>query len=353
MIEIDGSYGEGGGQVLRTALSLSTLTGRGVHIHDVRANRSTPGLAPQHLTGVRALAGICDAEVAGDTLRSTDVTFQPRSAPHAGTFTIDVTEAAEAGSAGSVTLLAQALLIPLLFATGPSTITLRGGTHVLWSPSFEYLDQVYLSALARCGLHAEASLSAWGFYPVGQGQITLTVTPIEQLQALTLTQRGALERIAGVAVASNLPSHIPQRMTDRARSLLSDLGVRFAVQPKRVTGAGPGAGIFLIAEYEHVRAGFAGHGKQGKPSEVVAEEACEALLAHHRTGAPVDVHLADQLLVPLALAAGRSEFRTARITPHLRTNAHIITRFVDAEIAVEDAGTVVVHGAGYTRDQGE
>lgn len=351
MIEIDGAYGEGGGQVLRTALSLSTLTGQGVHIRSVRANRSNPGLAPQHLTAVRALAGICDADVEGAALRSTELTFQPRSHPHAGTYTFNVAEAAEGGSAGSVTLLAQALLLPLLFADGPSTLTLTGGTHVLWSPSFEYLDRVYLPALAQSGSNVDASLSAWGFYPVGQGQITLDISPVERhLHAVTLTMRGALECISGVAVASNLPSHIPQRMTDRARSLLGDLDARFAVQPKRVTGPGPGAGIFLIAEYEHARAGFAGHGKKGKPSETVAEEACEALLAHHRAGAPVDAHLADQLVVPLALAVGRSEFRTAHITDHLRTNTHIITHFIDAEFDVVGTGSVVVYGAGYTAE---
>lgn len=350
MIEIDGSYGEGGGQVLRTALSLSALTGRGVQIRNVRANRSTPGLAPQHLTAVRALAGICDAKVAGDTLRSTEITFEPESRPNAGSYTFDVAQAAEGGSAGSVTLLAQALLIPLVFADAPSTLTLKGGTHVLWSPSFEYLDRVYLPALVQSGMHVAASLSAWGFYPVGQGVVELDITPTDRLRAINVTERGVLERVSGVAVASNLPSHIPQRMTDRARSMLEHLDARFAVRPKRVTGAGPGAGIFLTAEYEHARAGFAGHGKKGKPSETVAEEACEAVLAHHQSGAPVDIHLADQLLVPLALAAGRSEFRTSRVTEHLRTNANVILYFIDAEITMEEAGTIVVHGTGYTSE---
>lgn len=353
VIEIDGSYGEGGGQVLRTSLSLSVLTGRPVHLRNVRAGRSTPGLAPQHLTVVRALARICTAEVRGGDLRSTDIVFRPQSPPQAGNYTFDVADAAENGSAGAVTLLAQALLLPLAFAADLSHVTLTGGTHVRWSPSFEYLVHVYLPTVRRLSLHAECELEAWGFYPAGGGQISMQVQPLDAtgegrtLMPVTLTERGRLKRVRGVAVASNLPSHIPQRMTDRARNLLDDLDATFDVTPKRVRGAGPGAGIFLVAEYEHTLAGFAAHGEKGKPSETVAEEACQQLQMYHETGAPVDEHLADQLLLPMALAAGRSVYRTAGISEHLRTNAHVVRQFIPATIELREADdTVTVDGAG-------
>ncbi len=231
MIEIDGAFGEGGGQVVRTALTLSALTGQPAHIRRIRANRRTPGLAPQHLTGVRALARLCQADVQGAGLRSTEVVFRPRSEPQAGDYQVDVAEAAQGGSAGAVTLVFQTLLFPLLFAVGTSHLTLKGGTHVAWSPPFDYVAQVYLPTLARMGGEVTCQLDAWGFYPRGGGQLTATVAGLESSQAegmatslardplksLTLTERGDLQRVQGVAVACNLPAHIAQRMANRAR----------------------------------------------------------------------------------------------------------------------------------------
>ncbi len=365
MIEIDGAFGEGGGQVLRTALALAALTGQPTHIRRIRANRRTPGLAPQHLTGVQALARICEADLQGATLRSTEVDFRPQSRARAGHYRFDVAEAAEGGSAGSVTLLFQATLFPLVFAAGPSHLILKGGTHVSWSPPFDYLAQVYLPTLAPMGVEVSCQLAAWGFYPVGGGELTATIAGLGSsataenathsaatpLRPLTLMEQGNLRRVRGVAVASNLPSHIPQRMTDRASRVLRDAGLRVEITPKRVRGKGAGAGLFLTAEYEHGLAGFSALGKKGKPSEVVADEVCQELLAHHASGTPVDKHLADQLLLPLALAEGRSRFRTAQISQHLLTNAHIIRQFIPAQIEIEgvanEPGTVVVEGAGF------
>lgn len=353
MIEIDGAFGEGGGQVLRTALTLATLTGQPTHIRRIRANRRTPGLAPQHLTGVQALASICEAGLQGATLRSTEVVFRPQSRARPGHYRFDVTEAAQGGSAGSVTLVCQTTLLPLIFAADPSHLTLKGGTHVPWSPPFDYLVHVYLSTLAPMGVEASCQLAAWGFYPVGGGEFTVTIAGLERLplKPLILLERGNLRRVQGVAVAGNLPSHIAQRMTDRASKVLRDAGLRVEIIPQRVRCKGAGAGLFLTAEYEHGLAGFSALGKKGKPSEVVADEACHDLLSHHASGAPVDKHLADQLLLPLALAEGRSQFRTAQISRHLLTNAHIIRQFIPARIEIEGAegepGTVVVEGVGF------
>jgi RNA 3'-terminal phosphate cyclase (ATP) len=328
---------------LRTALSLSALTGEELVVTSIRAGRRQPGLSPQHLAAVRAAASICQAELEGAELRSTEVRLRPGAPPRAGEYTMDVAAASQAGSAGSVTLLAQTVLIPLAAgAGGTSRLTLRGGTHVRWSPPYTYFEHVYLHALRRLGLQVTSTLKSWGFYPVGGGEIELMVVGPEagtgsaKWQAVDWTDRGELERIRGEAIGCNLPAHIPQRMTDRARSCLADLGAPFAVTPRRVRGRGPGAGLFLVGEYEPVNSGFSSHGEKGKPSEKVAEEACMAFKAHHASGAPVDEKLADQLLLPLALIAGRSAFVTSTITEHLRTNAQIIRMFHPCTIEFQE-----------------
>lgn len=356
MLEIDGSYGEGGGQVLRTALTLSVLTKQKVRIHSIRAGRRNPGLAPQHLTNVLALAQICDAEVQGAKLGSTEIIFHPQSPSRFGDYTFDVSEAAQKGSAGSVSLILQTLLLPLAFTRGDSHLILRGGTNVPWSPSFEFIAQVYLPMVARMGIKAGSILQTRGFYPIGGGQIEAkiygqprTESALPDLTPMTLQQRGDLQRVEGLAMACNLPAHIPQRMADRARKLLTNAGLRTEIKPQVERGAGPGAFLFLIAEYEQVVAGFSALGERGKSSERVAEEACHDLLTHHEQEAPIEKHLADQLLLPMALANGHSEFKTSCVTRHLLTNAHIIKKFLpEKEIAIDgnegESGTVLVEG---------
>jgi RNA 3'-terminal phosphate cyclase (ATP) len=352
MIEIDGSYGEGGGQVLRTALTLSALTGQPTHIRRIRAGRRSPGLAPQHLTGVLALARICAAEVHQAAIGSTEIVFEPHTAPYAGTYVFDVAQAAQSGSAGAVSLILQTLLLPLALAEGTSHVTLKGGTHVPWSPPFEYLAHVYLPTAARMGLKAKCRLEGWGFYPVGGGQVAAEIegSSSAALTPLALVERGRLKRIWGLATACNLPAHIAQRMADRARNMLGQAGLPAQITPRRESGVGPGAALCLVAEYEGGLAGFSALGAKGKPSEQVADEACQELKAFHASNAPVDAHLADQLLLPMALAAGRSEFRTQRVTRHLLTNAAIIRQFIPARIEVGgqegEPGEVVVEGVG-------
>jgi RNA 3'-terminal phosphate cyclase (ATP) len=349
-LEIDGAFGEGGGQVVRTSLTLSVLTGRPVAIRNIRANRSKPGLAPQHLTNVLALAGICGADVEGAEIGSTELLFEPKSAPRAGEYRFDVTEVLSSGSAGSVTLILQTILLPLTFAKGKSTLLLRGGTHVTWSPPFEYIDRVFLPTVEKMGIIASCRLNVPGFYPAGGGEITVEIIGLRTaLKPIMLSERGELLRIEGNAIACNLPSHIPQRMADRARALLESAGFKADITPRREQCIGPGAGIFLTAHYEKALAGFSALGAPGKPSEAVAEEACDQLFTHHSGGAPVDRYLADQLLLPMSLADGVSAFETACISSHLLTNAHIIGQFIDAKISIEgeegEPGRVTVTGA--------
>jgi len=349
MVDIDGSLGEGGGQVVRTALALSVLTGKSLRISQIRAARSKPGLAAQHVTVVRALAEVCDAAVDGDVVGSTDVVFEPASPARPGDYVFDVSDAAKGGSAGSVTLVLQALLLPLALSGEASRLTLKGGTHVSWSPPFDFVEDVYLPILGRMGLSVSCRLVAWGFYPVGGGRIAVEIQPTASLTSLKLTERGELKCIRGRAIACNLPSHIAVRMVNRARNLLADLEVPIRLDPEKARGNGPGAALCLAAEYEHVVVGFSALGARGKPAPTVAEEACEALREHDENGAPVTPHLADQLLLPASLANGRSVFRTSRITRHLLTNADIIREFLPVQINVDgsegSSGTVSIDGA--------
>ena len=341
MIEIDGSYGEGGGQVLRTSLSLAAITGQPIRIEHIRAKREKPGLAAQHLTAVRAAATICQAEVRGDALKSMTLELIPGGSAQAGQYTFDVTEAQQGGSAGTVNLVLQTILLPLALATGDSQVTLRGGTHIAHSPAFTYIEQVYLPILAQLGLKAEAKLKAWGWYPRGGGEVILRVTGGTVLSGLTLLERGALQQVRGLAAVTQLPSHIPQRMAMRAENWLDQVGLKAYVQPLRERGIGPGAGVFLTANYEHSTAGFSAIGRLGLPAEKVAEMACQELLDFHNTGAPVDVHLADQLLLPLALASEASQYRVAEISLHLTTNAWVIEKFGLATITIDEAEKIV------------
>ena len=340
---LDGSHGEGGGQILRTALSLSMITARPFRLVDIRAGRRNAGLLPQHLSAVRAAAAISGASVSGDRLGSTELRFAPSYAPRSGPYTFDVAEMAERGSAGSVTLILQTLIVPLALAEAASKVVVRGGTHVEWSPPFDDFTNAYLPALRTMGFRVDAELTRWGWYPVGGGEVICTITgrPTrnnhggEWPRPLHTVEHGVLQRISGRAVAANLPAHIPQRMADRARACLDDLGVAIDIQPQRVTAACPGAGIFLLADYEPLKASFSAYGRLGTPSEAVADQAIAALREHHASAAAVELHLADQLLLPLSVAAGPSEFTVSCATGHLITNAWTIGRFGVAAISIE------------------
>jgi RNA 3'-terminal phosphate cyclase (ATP) len=339
-ITIDGAYGEGGGQVLRMAVALAAATGRPLQVERIRAGRKRSGLAAQHLTAVRAAAAVCRAEVRGDTLGSTTIDFRPGGPLVSGDYTFDVAEAREGGSAGAATLVLQTVLPLLGLAAAPSTVTVRGGTHVPWSPPFDYACHVWLPALARFGIGAELELRRWGWYPAGGGEIRARIVRRDAAapgpgSRVDLTDRGSLRRVWGRAVAADLPAHIPQRMADQAWGLLTETEVGINVPPERVRAASPGAGIFLLAEYEHVRAGFSSLGHRGRPAEEVTEEAVHALLDHHHGGAAVDDHLGDQLILPAALAQVETTYTVAHPTRHLTTPAWLVEQFALARATVE------------------
>jgi len=349
MVNIDGSFGEGGGQVLRTSLTLSAITGQPLHIYNIRAARSKPGLQAQHLTSVRAAAAICGAELEGAAMGSQSLVFRPAHPPQAGEYVFDVTEARReaGGSAGATTLILQTVLLPLALAKGESHVTIRGGTHAPFSPPFPYIRHVYLPTLWRMGVRAQVELQRYGWYPAGGGEITLKIQANGgTLRPTTLTERGELRQVRGTAAVANLPSHIAHRMANRAVNVLKEADIQSRVEAAHVEATGPGAGIFLIAEYEHSVAGFTAYGQKGLPSERVADSVCHDLIAYHRSNAATDMHLADQLVLPTALATGESRWTTCRVTQHLLTNAWVVRQFLDVPINItgneNESGQVII-----------
>ncbi len=351
MLTIDGSLGEGGGQVLRTCLSLSAVTGRPFRLMNIRAGRRTPGLRPQHLTCVRAAAAICHAATTGDHLGSTTLTFFPGAPPQGGSYHIDVAEAASGGSAGAVTLVLQAILLPLLFAGRPSQVRLRGGTFVPLSPPFHYVKHVFQPALAAMGAGFDLSLVAWGWYPQGGGEVAVTVTPVEKLAAVELHHE-PVRQVQGIAAVTELPAHIPQRMANRADNLLRAKGIAPSITAIRDTGRGAGAGIVLWSR----QAGFSALGRKGVPAQEVAETAVAELATFVDNRAAVDHHLADQLLLPMALAHGVSSFTTSRLTQHTLTNAALLRQWLELDIdiagALDEPGKLIVSGVGQIAQTG-
>ena len=344
MLTIDGSHGEGGGQILRSALTLSALLGRPIRVENIRVRRQKPGLRPQHLTAARAVAQICDAELEGDALDSRALTFIPRRPPRAGRYHFCVTDAAAGGSAGAVSLILQAVLLPLALAEDDSTIVLEGGTHVAWSPPVHYLQHVYLPALARLGLRASIDLERWGWYPRGGGVVTCHIESADRpLSPLHLTERGGLRRITGISATSRLPAHIGRRQRDRTVKLLRSRGFVPEIEIVDAPSPGPGTCVFLLAEFKGgAVAGFTGYGRLRKPAEKVAEEAARAFLAYQRRDGAVDRYLADQLILPLALAGGESRFTTGKVTEHLRTNAWLAEQFLPLRVEIGEDRSVRV-----------
>jgi RNA 3'-terminal phosphate cyclase (ATP) len=339
MLEIDGSQGEGGGQVLRSALTLSLLTGKSFELKSIRARRPKPGLAAQHLAAVNAAATIGGAVVEGAELGSRRLTFRPGRI-RSGNFRFEI------GTAGSAPLLAQAVLPPLWGLRDPSTVQVGGGTHVPWSPCYHYLEWAWLFFLERIGLRNELELERAGFYPRGGGSLRAKIFPAGKPRPLVLIDRGELLWIRGLSAVAKLDRSIAERQRRRAVARLE--GLDSEIEVVQLEAASPGSVLVLLAEFENSRACFFALGKRGKRAERVADEAVDELQHFLRGEGAVDPYLADQLVVPLALAEGASEFTTSRLSRHLATNAAVVRRFLPVEIRLEEtetgAGRVVVGG---------
>ncbi len=328
MIELDGAFGEGGGQILRSALSLSLITGKPFRIYNIRAGRSKPGLRPQHLKAVEACAHISGAQVAGHELGASRLSFRPGKV-RPGSYHFDI------GTAGSVSLLFQAIFLPLSLAGGSSTVTLVGGTHVPWSPCFHYLEKPWQEFMRRVGFNCELELVRAGYYPKGGGLLRAVIHPAGELRGLELPQRGELIELRGLSMVSNLPRQIASRQKRRAETLLQELDIAARIEETELPSPGKGTMLYLDARFQHSQAAYFGLGAIGKRAEQVAEEACAGFKAFMQTSAAVDEHLADQLALPLALTRKASIFTTCRITRHLLTNARVIERFLPIRAAIE------------------
>jgi RNA 3'-terminal phosphate cyclase (ATP) len=329
MITIDGSIGEGGGQILRTALALSMVTGKPIRIENIRAGREKPGLLRQHLTAVNAAAAISTAAVEGAAIGSKLLTFVPGQIKP-GDYTFSV------GTAGSTTLVLQTILPALLCASGPSSITLEGGTHNPFAPPFDFLDKAFLPLLNRMGPKVQASLDRPGFYPAGGGRFSVNIDPAPHLAPLHPRERGEIRRRLCTALVANLPQEIGQRETRMVARMMNWPEECLNVRPLS-DHTGPGNILTIEVESEHLTEVFTGFGQRGVRAEAVAEDAIHQLKRYLVAGVPVAEHLADQLLLPLALAGGGS-FVTLSLSRHSTTNMQIIEMFLDVKIAAQQVG---------------
>lgn len=332
MIEIDGSYGEGGGQILRTALSLSCLYKKPFRIVNIRKGRKRPGLMPQHLTSVRAAQLLSSAEVIGDYPGSTELIFSPHSIK-GGDFFFDI------GTAGSTSLVLQTLIPALVFSEVKNTVVLKGGTHVPYSPSFHYLEKVFIPVLKRLEIDIQFTIESYGFYPKGGGKIRAEIFPAKEIKSLRVMERGMMSGLRGYSGVGNLPLSIAERqrnaLIERINSRIKDLRCPVDIELLNVSSPGQGTFIFLRSESEHSMAGFTSLGERGKRAETVGEEAAIEFLDYYHSGAAFDQHLPDQIALYLSMCNKESEFTTSCITQHLMTNLWAISLFREFHYSIE------------------
>lgn len=321
-IELDGSQGEGGGQILRTALSLSMLTGTPFRIQKIRAKRSKPGLLRQHLTAVNAAAAVCGAEVEGAATGSQTLAFAPGRI-RGGDYRFAI------GTAGSCTLVLQTVLPALWFADAPATLTVSGGTHNPAAPPADFLIRSWLPLVRAMGVDMDIELLRHGFYPAGGGEVKASVRPIAALHGLALESRGEPQATRAVAVVAGVPGEVARRELDRVAAQLGPVEREIRQLPSR---EGPGNVLMVELAYAHLTEVFTGFGERGLPAERVADGVARLARQYRDTPGAVGEHLADQLLLPLALA-GQGSFTTTTLSSHLTTNIEVIEKFLAVEFA--------------------
>lgn len=352
-LKIDGSMGEGGGQILRYALALSALTLKPVEIFNIRAKRSNPGLRPQHLTAVNAISELTDAEVENAYVGSTKLVFKPKERC-CGDFEFDI------GTAGSTSLIIQAILPVLLFSNCKSRVTIKGGTDVPLSPPIDYMIHVFSYNIKHFGVDIEIKLQKRGHYPRGGGLVELHVTPVkDRLIPVSKVSRGKPVKLYIISHCVKLPHHVAKRQADSALRILSRLiKVEPVIKletypPERDPHLGPGSGITLYIETDNdVKLGGDSVGEKGKPAEKVGEEAAKLLIEDYETGMAFDRHMGDMLIPYMFLAQGTSKVGVARVTTHLTTAIEIAKMFIpEARVEVNGElnkpGIVTISGVGF------
>ncbi|MBC8352774.1 MAG: RNA 3'-terminal phosphate cyclase [Planctomycetes bacterium] len=335
MITIDGSQGEGGGQIVRSSLALSLVTGKPVTIENIRAGRKKPGLLRQHLTATQFAAQISDATIEGVELGSNRFVFKP-GVVQAGEYRFSV------GSAGSTTLVFQTVLPALMLAEGNSTVEIHGGTHNPFAPPFDFLTNVYLPLLKELGPTVIPGECQPGFYPAGGGSFRMNISPCQQLHPFELLERGKLVRREVRAVVAKLPKHIAEREC-KLIARKTDWDAKCFVCEEVTGSSGPGNVVMIELEFEHVTELFVAFGEIGKKAERVANAVIQAAREYIATDAPVGAYLADQLVLPMGIAAHQGHacaFRTSPLTQHTKTHIDVLQRFLEIEIVIEETGDV-------------
>ncbi|MHB8110665.1 MAG: RNA 3'-terminal phosphate cyclase [Syntrophorhabdaceae bacterium] len=324
MIFVDGSVGEGGGQILRTSLTLSMITGKPVHIANIRPRRSRPAIQRQHLAAIKAAQEICSARVQGAQVNSREVRFTPGEVM-GGTYEFSI------GSAGSATLVLQTVLLPLVFARAPSEVSITGGTHNIWAPPLDFFDSVYLPLVRRMGPSIALKLLKYGFHSAGGGLVHASVHPAALSKKLDMNERGMVKRVKATAVVTHLPESIGHR---EIAILRTGLGDNIEATVKTVDSPGPGNVLLVEIISEHITEIVTSFGRRGLPAETVARNAVSEVRDYIASGVPIGMHLADQLVMPLSLA-GTGSFTTMAPTGHLRTNIEVIKKFLPVDIRID------------------
>ncbi len=349
VVEIDGSYGEGGGQLLRYGIALAALLGKRIRIYNIRAKRSNPGLRAQHLTAVKVVADLVGAKVNGLFIGSLEILVEPGGRPKSGSYDVDI------GTAGSVPLLLQAVLPVLTAARGEVTLKVRGGTNVKWSPPIQYMQHVLLPLLEKFGVKVWLRVHRLGYYPQGGGLVEVRAFPSYPLTPISLENAGGLLAIEGISYSSNLPGHVAERQAKAAIEYLKQEGYGEYVRDMAIEvdtpAVGTGSGIVLWAKFEHGIVGGDSLGEKGKRAELVGREAAEKLVAALRSKAPVDSHALDNVTIYMSLAKGRSSVIASGMTSHAETALWLCSRLTGSKYVVERLGEavkVIVDGIGFT-----
>lgn len=326
MIELDGAQGEGGGQILRSALTLSMITGQPFRLANIRANRPKPGLLRQHLVAVQASATVCGAEVSGGDIGARTLQFVP-GAIRGGDYAFAI------GTAGSSTLVLQTVLPALLKADVPSTVRVSGGTHNAMAPPVHFLQRAYAPVLTGMGAAIDIELKRFGFYPAGGGEVLARVTPCARLTPFDLLERGARRHGYAESFIAGVPPNVAARV-------LATIGAGMGWSDEQLLHRGlpgeqgPGNALLLTLEHEHVTEVFTGFGEKSVRAETVAKHVLQEVRDYVASGAAVGEHLADQLMLPMALAGG-GRFSTSVLSSHATTNAEVIGRFLPASFVFE------------------
>ena len=340
MISIDGSQGEGGGQILRTASALAALLNKPCKIFNIRSKRPNPGLKQQHLQGLLAVSKLCNGRLENAKIGSTEIEFYPGEL-FSNKLEINIP------TAGAITLVLQSLMIPAAFSKEKTTIKIKGGaTNTAWSPPIDFTRNIFFPIIKKMGYVTELDINKRGFYPTGGADVSCNLLPPGKLNGLDLQTRGNVKTINGLSICSNLPQHVAERQRKSAESVLQEAGYDFNITDEIVKSSSAGSALVLWAECNNSIIGADSLGEIKKSAEVVGKEAATRLIKELESGSALDIHTTDQLIPYLALGKGKSIVTTSKITSHTLTNINIAEKFLDIKFSVEE-NFIEVEGLGF------